>query len=124
MDNRKLILAFYMVCSAVLWFLSRSLLEWTHHTFYAIRRYAAVGVLREALPVVLAAILFAVLFRHARVNQVMDEVVSELKKVTWPTRDDVVKSTTVVLICILICSFILAGFDLIWGHVISYLLNT
>ena len=124
MDNRKIILAFYMVCSAVLWFLSRSAIEWTYHTFYAIRRYAAVGVLREALPAVLGAILFVILFRHARVNQVMDEVVGELKKVTWPSRDDVVKSTTVVLICIFICSFILAGFDLVWGQVISYLLNT
>lgn len=123
MDNRKLILAFYMVCSAVLWFLSRSFIEWTYHTFYAIRRYAAVGVLREALPVVLGIGLFAILLRHPRANTVMDEVVSELKKVTWPSRDDVVKSTTVVIICILIASFLLAGFDLLWGQVIGYLLH-
>ena len=124
MDNIKLILAFYMVCSAVLWFLSRSLIEWTYHTFYAIRRFAAVGVLREALPVVLGLGLFVFLFRHARYTQVMDEVISELKKVTWPSKDDVVKSTTVVIICIAIASFILAGFDLLWGQVIGYLLHT
>ncbi len=124
MDNRKLILAFYMVCSAVLWFLSRSFIEWTYHTFYAIRRYAAVGVLREMLPVVLGIALFTILLRHPRANTVMDEVVSELRKVTWPSKDDVMKSTTVVLICILIASFILAGFDLLWGQVIGYLLNT
>jgi len=124
MDSKKIILAFYMVCSAVLWFLSRSTFEWAYHTFYAIRRYAAVGLLREALPVVLAVGLFAFLYRHARINTVMEEVVSELKKVTWPGKDDVVKSTTVVIICIMIASFILAGFDLIWGKVITYLLNT
>ncbi len=124
MDNRKIILAFYMVCSAVLWFLSRSFLDWLYHTFYAIRRYAAVTTLRELLPVILGAILFGFLFRNPKVNTVMDEVVSELKKVTWPTRDDVVKSTTVVIICIAIASFILAGFDLIWGKVITYLLHT
>ncbi len=124
MDNRKIILAFYMVCSAVLWFLSRSFLDWLYHTFYAIRRYAAVGTIRELLPVVLGAVLFGILFKHPKVNTVMDEVVSELKKVTWPSRDDVVKSTTVVIICIMIASFILAGFDLIWGKVITYLLHT
>jgi len=36
MDNRKLILAFYMVCSAVLWFLSARF-RVDVHTFYAIR---------------------------------------------------------------------------------------
>ncbi len=124
MDNRKIILAFYMVCSAVLWFLSRSLLEWLYHTFYAIRRYAAVGTLREIVPVILGALLFGFLFRNPKVNTVMDEVVSELKKVTWPGKDDVMKSTTVVIICILIASFILAGFDLLWGKVITFLLHT
>ena len=68
MDNRKIILAFYMVCSAVLWFLSRSLLDWLYHTFYAIRRYAAVGTIRELLPIVLGAVLFGILFKHPKVN--------------------------------------------------------
>jgi preprotein translocase subunit SecE len=58
------------------------------------------------------------------VTSFSDEVVSELRKVTWPSRDDVVKSTTVVLVCVLIASFILAGFDLIWGKVIGFLLHS
>ena len=47
----------------------------------------------------------------------------ELKKVTWPTREDVIKSTWVVMICIGIASLILVGFDLLWGKIFSFLLQ-
>lgn len=124
MDNRKLILGSYLGASIVTWFLARSTFAYLYLTFYQIRRLAGVNALREGLPVLLGAIVFIVLVKHPRVNVVMDEVVSELKKVTWPSKDDVVKSTTVVIICILIASFILAGFDLMWGKMITFLLKT
>ncbi len=123
MDNRKLILSGYLLTSALLWFLSRSLIQLLYLTFYQIRRLPGIAATREVLPVILAGGLFLYLFRNAQTNTVLDEVISELKKVTWPSRDDVVKSTTVVIVCILIASFILAGFDLMWGKMITFLLN-
>lgn len=123
MDNRKIILSFYLLCSMVMWFLSRSVIQWLYLTFYQIRRFPGINAVKEVLPFVLGATLFVVLFRHPQANTVLEEVVSELKKVTWPSRDEVVRSTTVVIICILIASFILAGFDLVWGKVITALLN-
>jgi preprotein translocase SecE subunit len=123
MDNRKLILAFYLISSMVLWLLSRSAIQYFYLTFYQIRRVPGIAVMREALPIVLAVACFLILIRHARVNLVLEEVVSELKKVTWPSRDEVVRSTTVVLVCITFASLVLAAFDLIWGKVIGYLLK-
>jgi preprotein translocase SecE subunit len=123
MDNRKLIVASYIVASMVAWFLSRSAIQYFYLTFYQIRRLPGITFLREALPFALGATTFVILIRHPKVNMVLEEVVAELKKVTWPTRQEVVRSTTVVLICILIASFILAGFDLVWGKVITSLLK-
>jgi preprotein translocase subunit SecE len=123
MDNRKLILSSYLVTSAVLWFISRSFIQWLYLNFYQIRRLPGIALARETLPVLAAGALFVFFLRNAQVNTVLDEVVVELKKVTWPNRDEVVKSTTVVIICILIASFLLAGFDLMWGKVITFLLN-
>lgn len=123
MDNRKVILGSYLGTAILAWFLVRSSLAYLYLNFYQIRRLPAINVLREGLPVLIGAIIFTILLKHPRVNVVMDEVVSELKKVTWPSRDDVVKSTTVVIICILIASFILAGFDLMWGKLITFLLH-
>ena len=123
MDNRKIIVSFYLTCSMLLWFLSRSSLQFLYTTSYQIKKFAAFRTIQEALPVVLGFGLFVVLMKHPKVNLVLDEVVSELKKVTWPKREDVVKSTTVVLICIMIASFILAGFDLVWGKLIGFFLK-
>lgn len=124
MDNRKLILGSYLGAGIISWFLTRASLAYLYLQFYQVRRWPGIMALREAIPVLVGSLVFAILFKHAQVNVVMDEVVSELKKVTWPSREDVVKSTTVVLICILIASFILAGFDLMWGKVISSLLKS
>jgi preprotein translocase SecE subunit len=77
---------------------------------------------REVVPVVAAFTVFLVLFKTARINTTMDEVVAELKKVTWPSYPDVVRATGVVLICIAIASLVLAGFDLAFGRMIQWLM--
>ena len=123
MDNRKLIVASYILSSIVAWFLTRASLSWLYISFYQIRRLPGIAAAREGLPIAISGVLFFVLIRHPKVNLVLDEVVAELKKVTWPSRDDVVRSTTVVLTCIVIASVILAGFDLAWGKLISFLLK-
>jgi preprotein translocase subunit SecE len=124
MDNRKIIITSYLVTSMVVWFLTRQSIQYFYLTFYQIRRIAGIALAREAVPVVLAAIVFAILYRNSKVNIFLDEVVSELRKVTWPTRPEVIRSTTVVIICIAFASVVLGTFDLTWGKVISYLLNS
>lgn len=123
MDNRKLILSFYAFVAAVVWILSRAFVQYLHSTLYQIRRLPGILQVREILPGVLAIIVFFVLLRNARVNTYMEEVVAELKKVTWPNRDDVVRSTIVVLACILIASVILGVFDAMFGKVMGFLLK-
>lgn len=124
MDNRKVIVASYIICSMALWFLTRSAIQWFYLTFYQVRRLPGITFVREALPVVLGGAALVILLRHPKANAVLDEVVAELKKVTWPGREEVIKSTTVVLICVLFASFLLAGFDLAWGKVIGFLLHS
>lgn len=124
MDNRKLILAFYVACAMIVWFLTRESFQYVYLQFYQVRRLPGVGAAREAIPVVLATVGFLIAIAHTKLNVFMDEAVSELKKVTWPTREEVMRSTTVVIICILVAGVILATFDLLWGKVISFLLQT
>ena len=123
MDNRKIIVASYVAAGMIVWFLSRAAIQFFYLLFYQVRRIPGIAFMREALPVVVGAATFIVLFSNPKVNLLLEEVVSELKKVTWPTRDEVVRSTTVVIICILIASFILAGFDIVWGKVVGFFLK-
>ena len=123
MDNRKLIVTSYIAVSILTWFLSRSFVAWLKEAFNAVRRFPPINTVKEAVPVLIALTAFVVLIKTVKVNTFMDEVVLELKKVTWPGREDVVRATTVVLICITIASLILAFFDLLWGRIISSLLS-
>ncbi len=51
------------------------------------------------------------------------EVQVELSKVVWPTRDQTVKLTIIVLITILIVGFFLGGLDLILNRMLNLLLG-
>lgn len=124
MDSRKIVLSCYLVAGILVWFLTRATIQYFYLTFFQIRRLAGITALRELIPVVLGAVTFAILYRNPRINTLLDEVVGELRKVTWPSRDDVVKSTTVVIVCIVVASLIFAGFDVVWGRVITFLLHS
>jgi preprotein translocase subunit SecE len=43
--------------------------------------------------------------------QYLDEARSELRKVNWPSRQEVVNSTIVVLICVVVVTALIFGFD-------------
>ena len=123
MDNRKITLALYVSASIALWFLSRSALYYVYLQFYQIRRIPGILYAREAIPFALGAICFIVLLKNARINLFMEEVVAEIRKVTWPGREEVVRSTIVVIGCIAVASAILGLFDVVWAKVVGLLLK-
>ena len=123
MDNRKIVIAFYLFVSMVFWGLSRAFLHFVHTKSYWVRGLAYNQFLLETLPIILAVVLFAVLSRYKKANDFFDECVSELRKVTWPSREDVVRSTIVVLVWIVVSSLILGGLDGVIGKVVTYLLQ-
>ncbi|MBI1859443.1 MAG: preprotein translocase subunit SecE [Deltaproteobacteria bacterium] len=123
MDNRKIILSAYAAASLIIWFLTRSAINALRLEWYAFRRIPGIDWIQEGVPFALAAATFVILFFHPRATTFLDEVVVELKKVSWSSREDVTRSTTVVVICIIVASLILASFDLVWGKVIGALLK-
>jgi preprotein translocase subunit SecE len=55
------------------------------------------------------------LYRHPRVYEMAHEVVSELSKVTWPTRDETYYSTVVVIVTSVIAALYTGIFDAVWS---------
>ncbi|OGQ18270.1 MAG: preprotein translocase subunit SecE [Deltaproteobacteria bacterium RIFCSPHIGHO2_02_FULL_40_11] len=53
----------------------------------------------------------------------MTEVVTELKKVTWPGSKDVRAATIVVIIGVLIAGAMLGVFDTLWSYVIRKIIE-
>jgi len=58
----------------------------------------------------------------ARIGKWFKEMKSELKKVQWPSFKSVMKSTAVVIACVVIVGVFIWVFDLLAGGVISALL--
>ena len=48
------------------------------------------------------------------------EVRTEMKKVSWPAREEVMGTTTVVIIATFIFGFYLAAADFALGHLVEY----
>jgi len=74
-------------------------------------------LLVSTLAVVLATLCSVFAYRHATVNRVANEVVGELAKVSWPTREEVQVSTLVVIVTSIIASVIVGTFDAAWSAV-------
>ncbi len=67
---------------------------------------------------------FFVLARNKVAFGFTDEVIVELVKVTWPTKQETIRSTTVVVVFSIIVAGALASFDYVWAGITSELLFT
>jgi preprotein translocase SecE subunit len=77
---------------------------------------------REPLPVVVSLVSAAlatgatiVLYKHPTVSRVSNEIVGELAKVSWPSRDEIQAATIIVIITSIIASIIVGAFDAAWS---------
>lgn len=56
-----------------------------------------------------------VLYRNERVYGLASDVATELRKVTWPTRQETQAATIVVVVTVVIAAIILGAFDAVWS---------
>lgn len=61
--------------------------------------------------------------KNERAVEFSTEVVTELKKVTWPSRRETRTATIVVIIATVLVSIILGFFDLLWAKLTGIIYN-
>jgi preprotein translocase subunit SecE len=79
--------------------------------------------IRTVLPVVIGLIIFAILQTNKKVVAWSDDVVSEIRRIVWPSRRDTVGMTVVVCIMLLISGLALGLLDVLSGSFIDWLLH-
>jgi preprotein translocase subunit SecE len=77
-----------------------------------------------AAGLVTGIVTFLFLNRHAQVYTFTDEAVSELRKVTWPSKEETWRSTMVVIICTGVLMAALASYDFVWKGITRAFLYT
>ena len=70
-----------------------------------------------------ALIAGIVVLKHRPTFTLANEVVDELAKVSWPTREETGNATVVVIITVFICAAYLGAFDAVWLAVTDWILQ-
>ncbi|MFH1654881.1 MAG: preprotein translocase subunit SecE [Pseudomonadota bacterium] len=117
--NKKTISLIYLGCGVLVWLLLRemfaSIFVWLEIGFGAdwlVPIYDVIGVFG-------GLVVFIVFILNQKINDFVNEVLSELGKVVWPNRKETVLSTGVVSVLVGICSIILLGYDALWGFMVK-----
>jgi preprotein translocase subunit SecE len=58
-----------------------------------------------------------------KVQRFFQETIGELRKVSWPTRQEAIRLTQIVIIVIFIMAIFLGGLDLIYARIFSVILG-
>ena len=82
-----------------------------------------VRALVAAAGVVLGAVVMAFTAKGRQTRGFVSESLFELRKVVWPTRQETLRITGVILVVVVIVSLILSGFDFVISWLIRLLLG-
>ena len=58
-----------------------------------------------------------------RINEFIREVYAEFRKVTWPSRSELVNSTVVVIVVTVVLALFLGGVDIVLARVVERILR-
>lgn len=58
-----------------------------------------------------------------RIQNFFEDIINELKKVTWPTREDLMASTKVTLFMLLVMGVVIFFLDRIFAFLVMLILN-
>lgn len=89
----------------------------------AFGRVLASDFVHHGVPVISAVVVFIVLQANAGVRAWGDEVVGELRKVVWPSREDTVRMTIVTCVMLILSGAALGLLDVFSGKLIEWLLS-
>jgi preprotein translocase SecE subunit len=64
------------------------------------------------------------LLRYRTGLQFTDETVSQLKQVTWPSREETLRASTTVVLTTFFTAFLLAAYDFLWKNLADLFLFT
>lgn len=84
---------------------------------------SAMRTLAVVVGIVAGVIAFAVTAKGGEAREFLSESRFELRKVVWPTRQEALRTTWVVMIAVVVLSLILAAFDVVIQAGVKFLLG-
>lgn len=123
-NNGKVVTVSFMVAGVLVGYIAAFILNTIGASASGdVARFVNRDVVRHGIPVLIGVLTFLSLQFRKGVVDWADEVVTELRKIVWPSRKDTTNMTIVVCIMVLISGMVLGLFDFISGNIIDWLLN-
>lgn len=122
LGERRFVYAAYLLGAIVVAFLMTKVLHgvWTKLALWK----PQVGEPRDDVLMLLSGSVGAIAafyyWRRTRARQLAEEVAQELSKVTWPSKQEVTNSTTVVIVTTAVATVFFALMDRFWGFVTNF----
>lgn len=123
-ENSKILTVSFLLGGVIVAIVVNALFTAFAASWTFVAKAYAMETVRHGLPVGLGMITFFILQFHPKALSYSDEVVTEIKKVVWPSRKDTTAMTIVVSIMLLISGFILGFFDLISNELVKLMLRS
>ncbi len=117
--NSKIITVSFALFAMLVGLSASMLLKAFSGAFPIVARVSDADVIRHGLPVLMGFVVFLVLQFNPRVLGWGDEVISEIKKITWASKKDTYGMTVAVIVMVLISGVIVSLFD----YLSAFLLN-
>ncbi|MBM4365882.1 MAG: preprotein translocase subunit SecE [Deltaproteobacteria bacterium] len=117
MENRRLVTILYLVAGLAGGVLVSSAA--TQVVAYQDLANPVVGIfpITTLLGFVGGALTFGALWRHERATEFVDSAIGEMKKVTWPTREETVNNTGIVVGAAVGFGALMFAYDTTWSFI-------
>lgn len=115
MSNRRILGFALLAFALIVWLVCQAFVAWLAGTAgFANPKLLGAFPASWLVALVPGAVAGAVAWRHPRSQAFLLDVVDELSKVVWPTRQETQDSTVVVVVTVVLVSIVLWAFDLVW----------
>lgn len=121
--NRKAITVAYLCAAVVTFIVVRVLFDTLGGMFSPIERYRSIELVKHAVPLGAAAIVFLILNLNPKISVWADEVVTEIRKIVWPSQRDTTVTTVAVCVMVVVAGIGLALIDYVSSVLIKWIVN-
>ncbi len=122
-SNQSIINFAFVALGFLAYFITAVLFETFAGAFGVVARFRNIEAAKHGLPVAVGIAVFLALFLNKNVHVFVDEAVTEVRKVVWPSRKDTTAMTLVCCVMVVMAGLGLGAFDFLASQLIKAFVN-
>lgn len=121
--NQKTTMVAFVAAGFLTHLVTRVLFDTLGSMFAIVERYRSIEIVKHGVPLTAAIAVFLVLQLNPRMHAWADEVVTEIRKIVWPSQRDTTVTTIAVCVMVLVAGLGLAMIDYMSSILIKWIIN-